>query len=75
MADGKDSMMSAVARYSGMAFTVPAAVVAGYFIGGWLDGQFGTHALYIVGVVLGAAGGLVQVVRQLTRDDSRNGGK
>lgn len=68
MPERNDSMLGAVARYSGMAFTVPAAVVVGYFIGGWLDGRFGTHSLYIVGVVLGAAGGLVQVVRQLTQD-------
>jgi F0F1-type ATP synthase assembly protein I len=68
MPEGKDSLMGAVARYSGMAFTVPAAVVVGYFIGGWLDGRFGTHSLYIVGVVLGAAGGLIQVVRQLTQE-------
>jgi F0F1-type ATP synthase assembly protein I len=61
-------MLSAVARYSGMAFTVPAAVVVGYFLGAWLDTRFGTHSLYVVGVVLGAAGGLIQVVRELTRD-------
>ena len=66
--------MGAVARYSGMAFTIPAAVVAGYFIGAWLDGRFGTHSLYVAGVILGAAGGLTQVVRQLTRD-SGDGGK
>ena len=69
----KDSMMRALARYSGMAFTVPAAVVAGYFIGGWLDSRFGTHSLYVVGVVLGAAGGLLQVVRQLTQDSGDGG--
>jgi F0F1-type ATP synthase assembly protein I len=72
MAARRDSMMGAVARYTGMAFTVPAAVVVGYFIGGWLDSRFGTHWLYVVGVVLGAAAGLLQVVRQLTQD-SRDG--
>jgi F0F1-type ATP synthase assembly protein I len=70
----RDSMMGAVARYTGMAFTVPATVVVGYFMGGWLDSRFGTHWLYIVGVVLGAAGGLVQVVRQLTQDSGHGGG-
>jgi F0F1-type ATP synthase assembly protein I len=65
MPEGKDSLLGAVGRYSGMAFAIPAAVVVGYFIGSWLDGRFGTHSLYIVGVVLGAAGGLIQVVRQL----------
>jgi len=73
MPERKDSMMGAVARYSGMAFTVPAAVVVGYFIGGWLDSRFGTHSLYIAGVVLGAAAGLVQVVRQLTQESGDGG--
>ena len=73
MAARKDSMMGALARYSGMAFTVPAAVVVGYFIGGWLDSRFGTHSLYVVGVVLGVAGGLVQVVRQLSQDSGDGG--
>ena len=69
----KDSMLGALARYSGMAFTVPATVVVGYFIGGWLDSRFATHSLYIVGVILGAAGGLVQVVRQLSQDSGDGG--
>lgn len=60
--------MSNVARYSEMAFVIPAGVVGGYFLGGWLDGRFGTHALYIVGIILGAIGGMIQVVRQLLRD-------
>lgn len=73
MPERKNSMLSAVARYSGMAFTVPAAVVVGYFLGAWLDARFGTHSLYVVGVVLGAAGGLIQVVRELTRDSGDAG--
>jgi F0F1-type ATP synthase assembly protein I len=60
--------MASVARYSEMAFTIPAGVVAGYFAGRWLDGRFGTHALYIVGLILGAAAGLFSVVRQLMRE-------
>jgi F0F1-type ATP synthase assembly protein I len=70
MPERNDSLLGAVARYSGMAFTIPAAVVMGYLLGGWLDGRFGTHWLYIAGVILGAAAGLVQVVRQLTRDEN-----
>jgi F0F1-type ATP synthase assembly protein I len=73
MAARKDSLMGAVARYSGMALTVPAAVVVGYFIGVWLDSRVGTHSLYVVGVVLGAAGGLIHVVRQLTQDAGDGG--
>ncbi|HEX3875957.1 MAG TPA: AtpZ/AtpI family protein [Bryobacteraceae bacterium] len=60
--------MATVARYSEMAFTIPAGVVVGYFGGKWLDGRFGTHSLYIFGLILGAAAGLFQVVRILMRD-------
>ena len=60
--------MTTVARYSEMAFTIPAGVIVGYFGGRWLDGRFGTHWIYILGLILGAAAGLIQVVRQLMRD-------
>ncbi len=60
--------MATVARYSEMAFTIPAGVVVGYFIGRWLDERFATQSLYVVGVVLGAIAGLFMVVRQLMRD-------
>jgi F0F1-type ATP synthase assembly protein I len=69
----KDSLMATVARYSEMAFTIPAGVVVGYLAGRWLDGRFGTHSLYIFGLVLGAAAGLFQVVRQLMRDPGDGG--
>ena len=60
--------MATAARYSGMAFTIPAGVLVGYFGGRWLDGRFGTQWIYILGLILGAAAGLIQVVRELTRD-------
>jgi F0F1-type ATP synthase assembly protein I len=40
----------------------------GYFAGRWLDGRLGTHILYVIGLIVGAAAGLFQVVRQLMRD-------
>lgn len=61
-------MMATVARYSEMAFTIPAGVVVGYFGGRWLDGRFGTHWMYIAGLLLGGAAGIFQVVRQLMQD-------
>jgi F0F1-type ATP synthase assembly protein I len=60
--------MATVARYSEMAFTIPAGVVVGYFVGRWLDGRLGTHWLYILGLILGAAAGLFQVMRLLMQD-------
>jgi F0F1-type ATP synthase assembly protein I len=51
-----------------MAFAVPACVVVGYFLGGKIDEWAGTRYWYIVGVILGAIGGLIQIVRGLTSD-------
>ncbi len=64
----KDSLAALVARYSEMAFTIPAGVVVGYFIGRWIDGRLGTHWVYVAGLILGAAAGLIQVVRRLMED-------
>jgi F0F1-type ATP synthase assembly protein I len=64
----KGSLWASAAKYSGMAFTVPAAIFAGYFIGGFADSRLGTHYWYIVGVIAGAVGGLIQIVRGLTGD-------
>jgi F0F1-type ATP synthase assembly protein I len=64
----KDNPMALVARYSEMAFTIPAGVVVGYFVGRWIDGRLGTHWIYIAGVILGAVGGLYQVARRLMED-------
>ena len=63
-----DNLMATVARYSEMAFTIPGGVVVGYFGGRWLDGRFGTHWIYIAGLLLGGAAGIFQVVRQLMQD-------
>lgn len=65
--------MASLARYSEMAFIIPAGVVVGYFAGRWLDGYFGTHILYVIGVIAGAAGAMFQVVRQLMKDPGDGG--
>ena len=67
MAD-KRSPWATAAKYSGMAFVVPAAVVVGYFLGAKADEWAGTRYWYIVGVIVGAIGGLIQIVRGLTGD-------
>ena len=40
----------------------------GYAIGYSLDKAFGTHWMYLVGLLLGIAGGFIQLIRQLLRD-------
>ena len=52
-------------KYLGLGFLIPSAIVMGYFLGYGLDRLFGTHFLYIVFLILGAAGGLFAMVREV----------
>jgi len=47
---------------------LPGYAFAGYLIGYGLDHLFSTQFLRLVFLVLGVAGGLVNVVRELNRD-------
>ena len=69
---GKDSKSNnpAVvwARYSEVAFIIPAAVVVGLLLGKLLDYWLHTHWLFLVGVIFGAVVGFVQMIRMVTRN-------
>jgi F0F1-type ATP synthase assembly protein I len=56
------------AEYSSLALVLPVSTFAGYLIGHWLDGLFGTTWLRIVLLMLGSVGGFVQLIRQIMRD-------
>src|SRR5208283_4774152 len=56
------------ARYSQIAFIIPAAVVVGLLVGKLLDYWFHTRWLFLVGVILGAIAGFVELIRTVTRD-------
>jgi F0F1-type ATP synthase assembly protein I len=73
--DGKDpnslqSTAIAWARYSEIAFIIPAAVVVGLLLGKLGDYFFHTHWLTIAGVVFGAIVGFLQLIRMVLRDKS-----
>ena len=50
-----------------LAFLLPVSTFVGYAIGYVLDRVFGTHFLYIPFLLIGIAGGLIQLVRAFTR--------
>jgi F0F1-type ATP synthase assembly protein I len=52
-----------VARYSEIAFIIPACVIVGYFFGKVGDEYLHTTWLYLVGLVFGAVVGFVQMIR------------
>jgi len=55
-------------RYSQLAFMLPAATVAGYLIGALLDYWLHTTWISVVGLLLGTAGGLIELIRMVSRD-------
>jgi ATP synthase protein I len=61
------------ARYSEIAFVIPAAVFLGYVLGKALDRWLHTHWLFLAGVIFGAIVGFIQMIRMaiaLTRSKS-----
>jgi F0F1-type ATP synthase assembly protein I len=66
----KDSLYRQFGKYSGLTFLIPACVLIGYTIGYFLDKAFGTSFLKIVFLLLGVAAGLIELVRELNKDDA-----
>jgi ATP synthase protein I len=64
----KHSFFAQMARYSELAFLLPAALVAGWLIGAALDRWLHTTWLYLAGILLGIAAGFVQLIRTVMRD-------
>ena len=56
-------------RYWSMAMLLPSALLVGYVIGYLLDKAFGTDFLNIVFLFLGIVAGLIQFVREATKDE------
>ena len=61
--DDERSFMMKYAEYSQLAIALPAGTFVGYLIGWLLDKWLGTTFLWLVFLVLGSIGGLVQVIR------------
>lgn len=57
------------ARYSQIAFVIPAAVVIGLFLGKLLDYWLHTKWLFLVGLIVGAIAGFVDVIRTVIRQN------
>jgi F0F1-type ATP synthase assembly protein I len=55
------------ARYSEIAFIIPAAVVVGLLIGKLLDYWLHAHWLFLGGIIFGAVVGFIQMIRMVTR--------
>ena len=56
-------------KYYGLAFLLPASMLVGYGIGWVLDKAFGTTFLKVVFLLVGVASGMIELVRELSKDD------
>ena len=59
----KRSFFVAVARYSQLAFVLPACTVVGWLIGVAMDHWLHRDWIYLVGLIAGIAAGFVEFVR------------
>jgi ATP synthase protein I len=64
----KESFWVQAARYSQLAFILPAALVVGWLIGVALDRWLHTTWLYLAGILLGIVAGFIELIRTFLRD-------
>ncbi len=57
-------------KYYGMAFLLPVSMLVGYGIGYGLDRLFHTGFLRVVFLLIGVASGMIELVRELSKDDA-----
>ncbi|MGA2695584.1 MAG: AtpZ/AtpI family protein [Terriglobales bacterium] len=57
-----------IAKYSQLAFVLPAATAIGWFVGLALDHWLHTTWLYLAGIILGIVAGFVDLIRTVTTD-------
>lgn len=55
-------------RYSEIAFMLPAGTVAGFLLGALLDRWLHQSWISIVGLLIGTAAGLIELLRTISRD-------
>ena len=66
--DRKKSPWVQFGRYSQLAFMLPAGTVAGYLLGALLDRWLHKSWISVVGLFLGTAAGLFELIRTISRD-------
>lgn len=64
-----------IARYIQLGFVLPAATVAGWLIGLALDRWLHTTWIQVVGLILGTAGGIIELLRSVLAAESRDARK
>jgi F0F1-type ATP synthase assembly protein I len=60
-----------LARYSQLAFVLPAATLVGWLIGAALDRWLHTGWLYLAGLLAGIVAGFVELIRTVTSSEDK----
>ena len=63
------SFWVAMARYSQLAFVLPACTFAGWVLGALADRWLHTTWLYLLGLLLGIAAGFVELIRSALKSE------
>ena len=66
----KDDLARQVGKYYSVVFILPASVLIGFIIGYLIDKAFGTGFFKIVFLFLGLASGMIELIRELSKDDA-----
>ena len=74
MEDPRKSPSAQVGRYLSLGLLLPASTFVGYVLGYLLDRAFHTKFLAITLLLLGTLGGLVELIRELSRNADNGGG-
>lgn len=56
-------------KYLSLALTLPASVVVGYILGALFGHWLHIPFLRVIGILLGMAAGLIQILRELSREE------
>jgi ATP synthase protein I len=70
MSKDKNSLVDQMGKYYSIAFLLPACILVGFLMGYFLDKWLGTTVLKIVFLLLGVAAGIIEVIRELGKDDA-----
>jgi F0F1-type ATP synthase assembly protein I len=65
----RDNLPVQLGKYYGLIFIIPAALMVGYGIGYGLDKLFHTGFLKVVFLLLGVVAGMLDLFRELSKDD------
>ena len=68
-----DNPWAQAGRYLSLGMLPPVGALIGYAIGYLLDRQLHTHFLYLIFLMLGAAGGVTALIRELVGESKNDG--